>query len=113
MIYLASPYSHEDINVRTARFWQACDAAAVLIQQGYSVFSPIAHSHPIAGHGGLDAMDGELWARQDAPFVEACDSLVVLKLDGWDTSAGIAAEIAAFATRGIAPTYMDPIDPAQ
>ena len=51
MIYLASPYSHPDAVVREQRFRDVCLAAARLIRAGQIVFSPIAHSHPIASGG--------------------------------------------------------------
>lgn len=51
MIYLASPYTHSDVHVREWRFREACRAAAALLRAGITVFSPIAHSHPIAAFG--------------------------------------------------------------
>ena len=51
MIYLASPYTHHDPEVRLERYRAVCRAAAGLIRQGRVVFSPIAHSHAITEHG--------------------------------------------------------------
>ncbi|MCP4786572.1 MAG: DUF1937 family protein [Fuerstiella sp.] len=48
MIYLASPYSHSDANIREKRFRDVCRTAARLMRNGDVVFSPIAHGHPIA-----------------------------------------------------------------
>ena len=46
MIYLASPYSHPDADVRQARHDLAVEAAIAIMQDiGEAVFSPIAHSH--------------------------------------------------------------------
>jgi hypothetical protein len=44
MIYLASPFTHDDPAVRQQRFEAACRAAAILISQGKTVFSPIMRS---------------------------------------------------------------------
>ena len=92
MIYLASPYSHPDPAVREARFEAVCRVAARLIKRGYIVFSPIAHSHPMVRYGLPD--DWKFWSQQDRRFLEACDELWVLTLDGWQQSIGIQAEVA-------------------
>lgn len=56
------------------------------------VFSPIAHSHCIAQHGL--PLDWGYWERHDERLLAACDELWVLKLDGWQHSRGVQAEIA-------------------
>lgn len=48
MIYLASPYSHADPAVQRHRYKEAQRATAEMMIEGRVVFSPIAHSHPIA-----------------------------------------------------------------
>lgn len=92
--YLASPYSHPDADVRHQRFVAACETAArMMAQERIAVFSPVAHGHPIADHGRLPAMDHVFWMEQCLPFIGMADELVVLKLDGWDESAGVRSEI--------------------
>ena len=93
MIYLASPYSHDDPAVRLERFEAVCRFAAGLMRSGLVVFSPIAHTHPIAiSEDGLPK-GWEFWERFDREFLEAADSMVVLMLDGWEESVGVQAEI--------------------
>lgn len=92
LTYLASPYSHPDAAVRQQRFEAACRVAAALIRRGHVVFSPIAHSHSIAQHGL--PVDWGFWERHDRRLLAACDELWVLKLDGWQHSRGVQAEIA-------------------
>jgi nucleoside 2-deoxyribosyltransferase len=89
--YLASPYSHPDPAVREQRFRAACQAAVALLHAGRVVFSPIAHSHPLAQHG----LPGNwhFWERYDRAFLERCDEVVVLMLDGWQESVGVREEI--------------------
>ena len=91
-IYLASPYSHPDEPVMCRRFGTACRAAAALMGRGYVVFSPIAHTHPIAELGYLPR-GWEFWRRFDEFFLAACDELWVLNDPGWDRSVGVTAEI--------------------
>lgn len=91
MIYLASPYNHDDPAVRVERFEAVCRFAAGLMRSGLVVFSPIAHTHPIAEHGLPKGW--EFWERFDREFLEAADSMIVLMLDGWVESVGVQAEI--------------------
>ena len=101
MLYLASPYSHSDPAVRQARFEAACRAAAALMLRGHRVFSPIAHSHPIATLGNLHVTDHDFWMRQDAGFLHAARAVVVLALEGWTSSAGIQHELESARRRNL------------
>jgi hypothetical protein len=92
LVYLASPYSHEKLSVRCRRFYQVCQAAAVLMRAGVFIFSPIAHTHPIARHGLPTGWD--FWKPFDEAFLTACRCMIVLQLDGWKESVGVADEIA-------------------
>ena len=91
MIYLASPYTHEDPAVKEQRFRAVCEVASKMMQTGIHVFSPIAHTHPIAEFG----LPGhwEFWEEYDRKFIKWCDSVTVLMLDGWQDSKGVNAEI--------------------
>jgi len=93
LVYLASPYSHKDPKVREERFVAACKAAAWLMKQGYAVFSPIAHSHSIAIHGDIDGLDCDFWLKQDMEMLKFCEKMVILTIDGWDTSKGVGVEM--------------------
>jgi hypothetical protein len=91
VIYLASPYTHHNADVRHERFEAACRAAAELIRQGKTVFSPVAHSHTICKYGL--PLDWLFWEKHDRHLLEQCDEVVVLMLDGWEESVGVQAEI--------------------
>lgn len=94
LIYLASPYSHPDPAVRQMRFEKVCEVAAEMMRDVFLVFSPIAHTHPIAVSGTEGLPKGwEFWERYDRRFLKSCDKLVVLKIDGWQESKGVQAEI--------------------
>jgi len=109
MIYLASPYSHSDPSVREQRFQAACAAAAQFLREGQLVFSPIAHSHPLVPYGLPTPWS--FWARFDSQFLERCDELVVLMLDGWEASVGVQAEIDYARRRGKPVWYRAPAGP--
>lgn len=107
LIYLASPYSNSDPAVRLARFHAVCREAARLMARGRLVFSPIAHTHPIAEAGQLP-LGWPFWERYDRRMIGACDELHVLRLDGWRTSVGVQAEIAIAAELGKPVHYLFP-----
>jgi hypothetical protein len=110
MIYLASPYSHPDPDVMLARFEAACRHAALLMRLGHIVFSPIAHSHPVALHGKLDALSHSIWLAQDFWFIDHADEVRVLMLDGWRESRGITLEIERARNAGQLIIYDEPED---
>ena len=93
LVYLASPYSHDDDAMMLWRFERAAEAAAYLMRQGLLVFSPIAHTHPIAQFGLPKGWD--FWKQYDSAFMDVClGGIVVLALPGWVASKGVQAEIA-------------------
>lgn len=108
MIYLASPYSHPDPAVREARVLTVCHAAAALIRAGQHVFSPIAHSHPIAAYGL--PTDWPFWEALLRNHLGRCDELVVLTMDGWRESVGVTAEIAIAKELGKPVRFLAPDD---
>lgn len=91
--YLASPYSHPYEADMERRYIAACRAAAVLLTAGVDVYSPIAHSRPIAKYGGLSQTDWSLYQHLDEAMIDACRGLIVLTLDGWSASTGVESEI--------------------
>lgn len=105
MIYLASPYSHPSEEVRVQRFDAVCKKAASMMRQGLFVFSPIAHTHPIAAYGLPKGW--EFWEKYDRMFLQACHKVVVLMLDGWRDSVGVQAEIKIAEQMGMEVEYME------
>ena len=103
--YLASPYSSPFATVRECRFQLACKAAAILMQRGRIVYSPIAHTHPIAKLCDLPK-GWDFWQRYDEAFLNVCSDLLVLKLFGWEESVGVQAEIAIMSRLGKPVEYV-------
>jgi hypothetical protein len=97
--YLATPYSKYPAGIVQAHA-DACAQAALLVKAGIPVYSPIAHTHPIAVCGHLDPYDHELWLEADRTFMEAAKGLIVCEMEGWQESYGIECEIKYFAQAG-------------
>jgi len=91
-IYLASPYTHSDPQVMEERYLAVCLKAAQLAKEGYYVYSPIVHWHPVAKLYGLPR-DWEFWKRLDRESIQLMDEVWILKLEGWSISAGLENEI--------------------
>lgn len=109
MIYLASPYSHPDPAQKIERYRAACTVAGRLMKRGKNVFSPIAHSHVIEEHFEDGKIEGHtFWLKQDFAILRHCEKLVVLRLDGWQASKGVAAEVEFAGRLGIPVEYIDP-----
>ena len=91
MIYLASPYTHPDAQVREARFRAACRKTADMLRDGVLTYSPIVHSHPLS----LLGLPGDwpFWAAHNERMLESSSALHVLQLPGWEESRGIQAEV--------------------
>jgi len=107
LTYLACPYSHPDHAVRVARFEAANAATAALMLTGHFVFSPISHAHPIAEAHDLP-LGWDFREAFDRAFLSCCYRIIVLRLDGWEHSTGVTAEIRIAGEMGIPVEYMDP-----
>lgn len=105
--YLASPYTGHDMGPHAA--WsEACREAARLLSAGFVVFSPIAHSHPIAEQGGLPHADHNLWLSIDETYLRAAKGIIVLMLPGWETSFGVRWEVRWCRQRNRPVHWMEP-----
>jgi len=106
LIYLATPYSHSDSEVREFRFREVSRYAAILMNMGRYVYSPISHSHPIATYGELPT-NWEFWHSHDENMMNYCSELYILCLDGWDESIGVKHEIELANERDMKIEYKD------
>lgn len=88
--YLATPYRSYPGGIVDASE-KAAEQAAILCDAGISVFSPIAHTHPIGQFSNVP-YDSPKWVDLDMPLLEAAKGLIVCMLDGWVESEGIKIE---------------------
>jgi len=109
LTYLACPYSDDDREVRLARFDAVNRVASELMRQGLHIFSPISHTHPILESGGLPC-GWDYWAAYDRAVLSVCNKLIVLKLDGWERSIGVTAEVQIAVEMGLPIEYLEPAE---
>jgi len=110
MIYVASPYSHDDPKVRADRFLAVCKFAARAIEKGFFVIPPVTFTHPIHLAGKLPG-NWKFCKDYDTHFIKMCDEFWVLCLKGWDESVGVGAEINIAESLGIKIRYIYFDDP--
>ena len=91
-IYLACPYTSKSERVMKQRVARATEAAALLMEFGHWVFSPITYGHAVANYMS-NHVDGTFWLRQVLPYMEICSHLYILREKGWEKSKGIDREI--------------------
>jgi hypothetical protein len=93
--YLASPYSvlpTDDPAIRHLRFMEAVMAPGWAHKQGIWLYSPIAHTHPIAEHCHLPK-SFNYWEAYDEVAIASCRNFYILTLPGWQASSGIQREL--------------------
>lgn len=108
LVYLGTPYTKYPHGIDAA-FEDACELSGRLLERGVKVYSPIAHTHPIAIHAGLDPLDHKIWLPFDAAMMEAADAMCIGGLDTWRESYGVKHEVGAFLGAGKPIYYLDPV----
>ena len=97
LIYLACPFSHPKSEVQEIRVEAANRIAASLFRLGYDFFSPLSH-----GAAFMDLLpdsskhDHAAWMRLDLAVLRRCETLLIIPLDGWQSSVGVNQEIREF-----------------
>lgn len=93
-IYLAIPYT----GMQESAYEQANLGTVMLLNEGYNVFSPITHSHPLTKLNMYEIPHTwEYWQHIDYQFIDWADELWVLipkeGLEKVENSTGVQAEI--------------------
>lgn len=97
--YLAGPFTGHKGGFETAELEHAA-ALAAFVRAGVPVFSPIAMTARAGRLARLRPDDHKVWIPFDTPFMTAADGLIVVQLEGWRESYGVAVEIEVFKACG-------------
>lgn len=92
LYYLSTPYAKYPDGIEAA-YEEAIKAASELLAQGYHVYSPIAHNHPISKNPKLHHYD---WLKEDTVFMPKMDAMILYKMPSWEKSIGIGFEMGHF-----------------
>lgn len=108
LIYLACPYTHKYDTVMQERFEKASKVAAILMERGNNVFSPLTHSDIVCRYMEEDLQtDFSFWLSRDLQIIDFCTHVYVLMLEGWDESKGVAVEIEYANQNGIPVKFLN------
>ena len=94
MIYVGCPYTHDNPEVREARYRGAMKYTAelMLAKPGVFIFSPIVHCHELAKHHDLPH-DAKFWEAYDFSALELIWEFHILRMPGYQESVGLNGEI--------------------
>lgn len=104
-IYVASPYTHKDLDVMEERHRDVEEFCADMLRAGKMVFSPIVHCHELACRHDLPK-DFDFWMDYAFAMLRMADNMIVLCLDGWTLSRGVQEEILFCQKAGIDIVYV-------
>ena len=111
LIYIASPYSgltrFSIVNffIRYFRYRQVTKVIGKLQDRyPYAFIAPITTSHQTAKFMKTKTGAFRDWEGIDKTYISKCDEVWVIKMEGWDTSVGVQAEI-KFAKKRKIPLY--------
>ena len=106
LIYIASPYNHEDDSVRIENYKKVSSLAAYLVSMGDVALSPITYGHTLLEFCEMP-YDWQFWSNFCISFLSKCDELLVYKMDGWDKSRGVKEEIEYAIDNNIPVKYIE------
>lgn len=115
--YLATPYRVPKAiaarlpksrceDIAAARFEAAARVAANLMNVGYRIFCPIAHTVPMEPY--LGHWEASAWLIADEPFITRCTGLIIGCLPGWEASGGVEYERQRFAEQNKIIKHVNP-----
>lgn len=91
MIYVASPYWHQDQSIINERMEIVYSIVAKLMRDGNSAVTPMLMHEVVLRHNLPN--DFAFWGDYSFNLLKRCDELHVVTIDGWDRSRGVAEEI--------------------
>jgi len=93
MIYLASPYTHDDPAVRHNRYWQATLCTAHFARVEIAIFSPIHYGHTLSTSHQRIPKTHDYWMSVCLPILRGAERIYVLTIPGWKESRGLREEL--------------------
>lgn len=106
IIYFASSYSDNNPDVVNKRYNKTCNKVAELVSQGHIVMSPIVYGHTLLQYKEIPG-DWQFWKNFCESFLYKSDEMFVYKIEGWDKSTGLLAEVELAKSLNIKITYLE------
>ncbi len=106
IIYLASPYTHQDQSVVEENFRKISRVAAKLVSEGHVAISPITYGHTLLDFKKMPS-DWQFWQNFCSQILYKCDKLLVVRMEGREKSRGVKEEMCIARNHGIPIEYME------
>lgn len=107
-VYVASPYSHDDERIRNLRAQQVEEVAGLLQNDfNYAFILPITMSHNTGKHMTNKGFSFDHWRDKDLTYIDCCDELWVITLNGWKESIGVKEEMLFANLKGIPVRFIE------
>ena len=106
LLYIANPYTDDEHDVMISRVAAVTDVVEEIIENFEHIipFSPVVYAHLFS-----ERVDRYVnWYEFDLVFLDKCDMVLVLQLDGWDSSYGVGLEKRNAMRQGIPVVYATP-----
>ena len=108
MMYLASPYRHQDRGIMHARYIAVARAYPRLVAGlRHDLYCPVVHGHALDVEGGKP-MGDRYWLDHSLSMLRRCVGLVIYTLPGWQQSEGVRIELAEAGRLGFPVFYFGP-----
>jgi hypothetical protein len=110
LICLIAPYSDRNPRIVAKRMATFYMTDAALCEQGNITISCLDKHSRLPFNSALRG-DYDFWKRQAETMIKVCDKVVVIKMDGWETSSGVTQELALAKSLGKPIEYIEPVLP--
>jgi len=91
-VYIGSPYYHPDAKVREQRYHSVAHYLHRCLLARKWAYSPIVHCHYLSVEFGLPP-EAEFWREYDFTMLACARTFEILRIEGWQESVGLAAEL--------------------
>lgn len=107
--YISNPYNGSD-EQREQRAQIAARVCGLLLKKGVHAWSPIVHNHALMKTFNQFTLEERRTKILDFDFslLKSAKGMIVLKIDGWEQSYGVQAEIELCHQLSIPIKYLDP-----
>ena len=106
MVYIASPYNHENLAQVELNYVLVTLYVTELVSKGITAISPITYGHTLLKFKEMPST-WEFWNKFCISILEKCDELWVYKIPGWAWSKGVTEEIEFAINNNIPIKYIE------
>ncbi len=107
IVFLSNPYSNINPEIIEERYQKCLELGHHMIQNDVDLISPILIGHQIVKKYVMLESDWNRWEKYCKNLINISSTILVFKLDGWEQSTGVKAEIDYAKSKGKRILYID------